>query len=463
MASTTNQAVRAGRSDGMNIEFGAGRRTAGRALRVTSAAALAAGALAVALTGMLPATTLASTTGGGPESGAVAAWGDDSHHQTEVPAAVSEGGIVAISAGGAFAMALTWDGKVIAWGDDYFGQTNVPAGLPNVKAISAGDSFAMALTSSGSVVAWGDDSYHQTEVPAAAQSGVVAISAGNSFAVALKSDGSIVAWGCDNDGETNIPDVVVSVGPRHILVPLSNLKSVSARTQVLGLRQDGSVIAWGRDDFGQANVPSGLSGATAVAAGESFSLVLSSNGLIGGWGDNSYGQLNTPCNLYNFLTHTCVNPVYGFSAIAAGFRHAVALKDGRVYVWGDNSYGQTTLSSNVNWGQGNFSAVAAGTYFSLALWGTPSAPGAPNLVSAVAGNKSATVTWQDYTDNGAPITSYTVTSAPGGKTCSTNDGTQGCIVTGLTNGKSYTFTVKATNGLGTSPASVPTAPVTPHA
>jgi guanyl-specific ribonuclease Sa len=455
MVSMTNQAVRAGRSITVGNELGAGRKTAGRVLHASTTAALVAGALALALTGMLPATATAATA----DRGYVAAWGDDSLHQTDVPVA-ARSGIVAISAGGDFAMALTWDGKVVAWGDDFFGQTNVPAGLSNVKAISAGDTFALALESDGSVVAWGDDTYHQTEVPAAAQSGVVAVSAGDGFAVALKSDGSIVAWGNDTYGATNIPNVLVPLGNRYILLPLSNLKSASARSQVLGLRQDGSVIAWGRSDLGQTNVPSGLGGITAVAAGETFSLALNSNGTISGWGDNSNGELNTPCNLYNVITHTCVNPVAGFSAISAGLYHAVALRNGYVYAWGDDEYGQTTLPGFVN-GQGDFVAVAAGNFFSLALYEMPSAPGGPYAVSAVAGNKSATVTWQDYKDNGAPITSYTVTSSPGGKTCVTGGGT--CTVTGLANGKSYTFTVTATNGLGTSPASVPTTPITPHA
>ena len=64
------------------------------------------------------------------------------------------------------------------------------------------------------------------------------------------------------------------------------------------------------------------------------------------------------------------------------------------------------------------------------------------------------------------MVSYTVTSSPGGKTCvaiATGTIAQQCTVTGLVNGKSYTFTVTATNELGTSPASVPTTPVTPHA
>ncbi|WP_433796517.1 fibronectin type III domain-containing protein [Actinoplanes sp. CA-252034] len=88
-------------------------------------------------------------------------------------------------------------------------------------------------------------------------------------------------------------------------------------------------------------------------------------------------------------------------------------------------------------------------------------PDAPVRVTAVAGDASARVTWAaPGSDGGSPITRYTVTASPGDATCTATD-VSGCLVPGLDNGTAYTFTVVAHNAAGTSPASAPSAPVTP--
>ncbi|OMF04359.1 hypothetical protein BK127_33680, partial [Paenibacillus sp. FSL H7-0331] len=89
-------------------------------------------------------------------------------------------------------------------------------------------------------------------------------------------------------------------------------------------------------------------------------------------------------------------------------------------------------------------------------------PGAPMGVTAVSvnGQSQATVSFTAPVSNGnSPITGYTVTSSPGGLTAS---GTGSPLtVTGLTYGTGYTFTVVATNVVGSSVASTPSNSVIP--
>lgn len=91
-----------------------------------------------------------------------------------------------------------------------------------------------------------------------------------------------------------------------------------------------------------------------------------------------------------------------------------------------------------------------------------SAPDAPTIGTAVALNAGANVHFTAPADNGGiAITEYTVTSSPGGITA-TGQGSP-IHVPGLTNNTAYTFTVTATNSVGTSPASAASNSVTPLA
>jgi YVTN family beta-propeller protein len=101
---------------------------------------------------------------------------------------------------------------------------------------------------------------------------------------------------------------------------------------------------------------------------------------------------------------------------------------------------------------------ASGTVSVLALQ-----PSAPRSVVATAGDSHLEVAWEvPAFTGGQPISSYTATASPGGETC-TSSGATGCTISGLTNGTAYTATVTATNSIGTSAPSDPSAPVTPRA
>ena len=93
--------------------------------------------------------------------------------------------------------------------------------------------------------------------------------------------------------------------------------------------------------------------------------------------------------------------------------------------------------------------------------GTPiqaTAPAVPINVSAIKGVAIAKVSFTAQSDGGSPITGYTVTSNPGGIT---GTGTSSPItVTGLSPGTSYTFTVTATNNIGTSAPSTASSAIT---
>ena len=85
-------------------------------------------------------------------------------------------------------------------------------------------------------------------------------------------------------------------------------------------------------------------------------------------------------------------------------------------------------------------------------------PGAPSEVSAVAESGQARVSFSAPDAHGSPIIDYTVEASPGGAKA-VGIGSP-VVVTGLTAGATYTFTVRARNAMGTGPASAPSNPVT---
>jgi alpha-tubulin suppressor-like RCC1 family protein len=123
-----------------------------------------------------------------------------------------------------------------------------------------------------------------------------------------------------------------------------------------------------------------------------------------------------------------------------------------------DSYTFTVTATNSD-GTGNASSSSSAVV-------PATVPGPPTGVSATPGVTSAVVTWSAPTsDGGSAITDYTVTAADsttagnGGETCTWNSGPLTCTVSALTTGDSYTFSVTATNSVGTSSPSSPSSPI----
>lgn len=92
--------------------------------------------------------------------------------------------------------------------------------------------------------------------------------------------------------------------------------------------------------------------------------------------------------------------------------------------------------------------------------GVAAIPDAPTGLTATAGSNAVTLNWSAPVNNGgAAITGYIVTGSPlgGGASvgCTAAAATTNCTVSGLTNGTTYSFSVAASNAVGTGSASAP--------
>lgn len=152
-------------------------------------------------------------------------------------------------------------------------------------------------------------------------------------------------------------------------------------------------------------------------------------------------------SVINTLTNTVDDTITG---LTSPWAVAVSPDGSRVYV---------TNSPLLSQGSVSVIAVAGPTPAPTPVY----PPSAPTAVVAEAGDAQATVSWSAPADAGSfPITNYAVTSSPDDKVCLVTAPARTCEVTGLANGKTYTFTVRALNGAGWGASSVASNEVTPR-
>ena len=307
------------------------------------------------------------------QAGAVVAWGDNQFGEYNPPAS-AQSGVTAIAAGLYHTIALK-DGAVLAWGWNGDGQLDIPdAALSGVTAIAAGMYHTIALKD-GAVLAWGYNGYGQCYIPPYALSGVTAIAGGYGHTIALKA-GAVLAWG-NNDfsNSINIPNAAQS-GVTAI---------ASGGVHIVALK-NGAVLAWGDNTLGQClgtdnsgtpitsyradgTIPVKLNGVTligvtAIAGGSRHTIALK-DGAVLAWGAGTTSQTNGGSTTIDYGQSIIPNAAKsGVTAIAGGYGHTIALKDGAVLAWGNNDSGQCTIPASANSG---VSAIAAGHRHTIAL------------------------------------------------------------------------------------------------
>jgi alpha-tubulin suppressor-like RCC1 family protein/PKD repeat protein/D-arabinose 5-phosphate isomerase GutQ len=192
--------------------------------------------------------------------------------------------MIAISAGKFHSVALDRSGTVWAWGRNNWGQLgdgsintrNFPgqvldsdAGFfQGVVAISSGENYVLALTNDGLVWAWGENSSGQLGLPREEKSRKYpqliemktpcrAIAAGHQHALALTIDGHVMAWGNNTYGQLGIGNYIATYTPTQVVLdnnhlPLDHVQAIDAGDDhSMAILDNGHVMLWGKNSSGQ--------------------------------------------------------------------------------------------------------------------------------------------------------------------------------------------------------------------
>jgi alpha-tubulin suppressor-like RCC1 family protein len=274
-----------------------------------------------------------------------------------------------------------------------------------VTALAGGALHTCAVTRAGGVKCWGDNSVGElgngtntdSSTPVdvlGLTSGVAAIAAGGTHTCAITGSGGVMCWGgyC---GCAASPGVLGNGQKIDSNVPVDVLGLTSGATAIAAgeihtcvVSSAGGIKCWGYGGDGQLGNGATTSSAspvdvagltrpvTAIVADSSNTCALTRNGGLLCWGTNLYGELGDGSTTSSSLPTEVSGLTSGVTAIAAGGGHACAVTSGiGVTCWGKNTYGElgndsTTSSStpvNVSGLTTGIAAIAAGDLHTCAL------------------------------------------------------------------------------------------------
>lgn len=196
--------------------------------------------------------------------------------------------VIAIASGGENVATVKRDGSIQIWGPGFEPPSNVNDAVA-VALSSSPLGHGIVLRRDHSVLAWG--LWHNSACHVEDAVDIVAIAAGYEHYVALRDDGVVLEWG------NYAPPAAVSAFSGHPAIGLAchaakidgrvldNVVAVAAGgTRSMALKRDGTVVVWGTSDWehqssvpARLSVPAGFKNVTAIAAGDDFSLALTTS------------------------------------------------------------------------------------------------------------------------------------------------------------------------------------------
>jgi alpha-tubulin suppressor-like RCC1 family protein/pimeloyl-ACP methyl ester carboxylesterase len=194
------------------------------------------------------------------------------------------------------------------------------------------------------------------------------LATGWGHACTIYRGGRIICWGANGSGQLGNGAALPQVTPIVLVNGITTATAVAAGqgfhtddygdptnptalSHTCALLSDGTVKCWGRNKYGQLGngsttdssspvTVSGISGATAIAAGTDHTCALLSTGVIKCWGYNASGQLGNNTTT-NATTPVQVSGISTATAVALGGLHSCArLSDSTLRCWGEGASGR---------------------------------------------------------------------------------------------------------------------------
>jgi len=316
--------------------------------------------------------------------------GDGTTTQRNIPTRIGDAtNWRTMSAGDIHTVAVRMDGTLWAWGSNWDGRTGlgITSGntltptrvgeATNWVSVSAGSGHTMAIREGNTLWGWGSNGSGQLgdgtttsrSIPAQVQSGTwTFVSAGSSHTVAIRTGGALWTWGSNREGQlgngtvgaftnSNTP---IQVTMATVTLPVPTVNTVTAvaagNSHTLVIGANGTLWGWGNSDNGQtglrmlggtptAPLQAGIATNWAsVSAGAFHTVAVTTNGQLWAWGDRGQGRLGDGESWGNQNTPIRIGDATNWRAVSAGAIHTVAIRmDGTLWAWGSNANGQTGL------------------------------------------------------------------------------------------------------------------------